>query len=120
MPIGEPDGWVVPVPYDFDVAGIITTRYADRLYGPQERFGTRSVRERLYVGRCDSEPYLEHVLAVFARKKDQIRALYGGQPDLDSTIAAETLEYIDEFYEVIENPSRVNRELIRNCRPDED
>jgi hypothetical protein len=120
LPIGRPSGWVVPVPYDFDIAGIITTRYANHLYGPQERFGITSVRQRLYMGSCDSEPYLDHVRAIFEQRKDMIHALYREQPDLEPKIVEETLQYIDEFYEVIEDRRRVNRELVRNCRPARD
>jgi hypothetical protein len=117
LPIATASGWVFPVPYDFDIAGIITARYADNLYGPQDRFGIRSVRQRLYIGRCDSEPYLDRVFQSFDDNKNSIYSLYREQADLGPKVLAERLDYLDEFFDVIHDPAKVRRRIVRDCRP---
>jgi hypothetical protein len=117
-PIGNSaTGPVFSVPYDFDITGVISTRYANRLFRENlERMGLRSVRERLYKGRCASEPYLEHTFRVFNENKESIYALYRDQEGLEPDILEKSLEYFDEFYEIINDPGKVRREIVRKCR----
>lgn len=116
--IGDPGaGPVFPVPYDFDISGLVNTPYADRLFRPADRnLGIRSVRDRLYRGLCSSGPSLPAVFAVFNEKKQAIHQLYREQPDLDPKVVQETIEYLDEFYQTINDPARVEREFTRRCR----
>jgi len=117
-PIGDAaTGPVFPVPYDFDITGVVSTRYANRLFRENlDRMGLRSVRERLYKGRCASQPYLEHTFRVFNEKRDEIYGLYRDQEGLEADILEKSLEYLDEFYEIINDPVKVRREISRNCR----
>jgi hypothetical protein len=116
-PIGSAGGPVFVVPYDFDLAGVIETRYANRLYKPKDRnLGIWSVRDRRYRGMCDSAPLLDDVFRTFNDKKDAIYALYSEQEGLDPKVLEKTLEYYDEFFEVINDPGKVERELTDHCR----
>jgi hypothetical protein len=117
-PIG--DGAVGPVfsvPYDFDIAGVVSTRYANRLFRENlERMGLRSVRDRRYKGRCASEPHLENTFQLFNENKGAIYALYREQEGLEEEIVEKSLEYFDEFYEIINDPGKARREIVRACR----
>ena len=112
-PVGSRAGPVFSVPYDFDQAGMIHTRYAR----PDERLRLRNVRQRLYRGLCRPWQELEHTLQVFREKRDAIYALYRTQHDLDSKRLERMLEYLDDFYEVINDEKEVADELVDNCRP---
>jgi hypothetical protein len=35
---------------------------------------------------------------------------------LDKYSKAEMLEYLDEFYEIIEKPYNIEREILQNCK----
>ncbi len=116
-PIGNPAGPVFSVPYDFDLAGVLDTRYAYRLYkGTLERLGLRSVRQRLYRGLCASRGQLPPVFDLFNQKRPEIYALHRGQPDLEPKVLEDTLEYFDEFYEVINDEGRTRLEIHDRCR----
>jgi hypothetical protein len=116
VPIGAESGPIFSVPYDFDISGIVNTRYADRLFGPKQRnLGIRRVRERVYRGLCDSAPHLPAIFALVNQKRDAIYALYREQPGLDAEVAKETLEYLDEFYDTINDPRKADRELAKKC-----
>jgi len=117
-PIGDVAvGPVFAVPYDFDITGVISTRYANRLFRENlERLGLRSVRDRLYKGRCASLPYLEQTFQLFNEKKDSIYAVYRSQDGLEEDILEKSLEYLDEFYEIINDQDKAQREIVRNCR----
>ena len=46
--VGQMAGPVFPIPYDFDFAGMVDTRYAT----PDPSLGMRNVRQRQYRGIC--------------------------------------------------------------------
>lgn len=116
-PIGEPTGPLYCVPYDFDLAGLLNTRYANRLFRENLRtLGIRSVRQRLYRGLCYSQPYLPQVFDLFNRKREAIYALYRDLAGLDGEVLEDTLEYLDEFYETINDERKAKRAFQDRCR----
>lgn len=117
VPIGPPQGPVLPVPYDFDVTGIVNPRYADRLFQPQTRnLGINHVRDRVYRGLCVSESYLAGVFASFNRQREAIYALYDGQADLDPRVLQDTRQYLDAFYQTINDPEAAEAQIHARCR----
>ena len=107
-------GKMVPVPYDFDYAGVVDTRYAV----PDPRLQIKSVRERVYRGNCRTVEAWAPVLQRFTEERDSIYALYRGQADLNPKYANEAIKYYDQFYEVIGNPKSLKRELVEPCKPE--
>jgi hypothetical protein len=116
VPIGAASGPIFSVPYDFDVSGIVHTRYADRLFVPEERnLGIRSVRERAYRGLCATAGNLPAAFALFNEKREAIYALYREQPGLHADVVKETIEYLDAFYDTINDPKKVKRAFTDRC-----
>jgi hypothetical protein len=98
----------VPVPYDFDHSGIVAAKYA----APSEALPIISVRERLYRGIAYPLPIFEQVFAQFRTLRPQIYALYENNSLLQPNYVKKTVKYLDEFYEVINNPKAVKREFV--------
>jgi hypothetical protein len=103
------------VPYDFDWTGMVNARYGF----PDSRLGIRTVRDRLYRGPCLSDAHWGEVLDVFRARKDAIYAVYDSVPGLDPKYLRETRRYLDDFYQTIDTPGALSRELIRKCRQTE-
>jgi len=103
---------VIPVPYDFDWAGIVDARYAT----PNPELGIRSVRNRLYRGICRPREELDTVLAGFLERREAVYETFRSVPALDPRRLEDMIEYLDEFYAIIGNPARVEREIVRRCR----
>ncbi|WP_198175221.1 hypothetical protein [Spirosoma telluris] len=93
----------VPVPYDFDLSGIVEAFYAL----PSENIGIASVRERVYRGISYPSALFHQVFDRFNQLKPQIYALYANDSRLDSAYVKRTLKYFDEFYAVINNPVKI-------------
>ena len=105
------DGLVIPLPYDFDFAGIVNAPYA--IPKPPNR----KVRNRRYGGLCHTQSSsLEGTLSLFRERRDAIYALYREQTGLRERVRTQTLRYLDRFYEVINDPAKVERQLIRRCK----
>jgi hypothetical protein len=110
-------GQLATVPFDFDFSGIIDTRYAV----PDQNVPIRSVRQRYFRGFCpdqlnrNQEEY-EAVYVLFREKKEEIYDLWRNQIDLDENRLEDTLEYLDEFYEVLDDENKIQREMLATCR----
>ncbi len=100
------------VPYDFDWSGIINTTYAV----PSENLNIASVRERVFRGYKRSIEEYEPVVKLFNAKKEAVYNLYKNCKWLSSKTKSSIIKYLDEFYQVINDPKKVEREFIKNCR----
>ena len=110
--IGDMAGPVFSVPYDFDQAGLIRARYAT----PDARFNLRNVGQRLYRGVCRPRREFDRALASFNEQKDAIYDLYRAQQDLEPKRLERMLDYYDDFYEIINDEKRFEREILNKCR----
>ncbi len=110
--VGTMLGPVIPVPFDFDWSGVVDAPYAR----PDARLGIRTVRQRRYWGICRPRAELEAVFPLFRERRDKIYGLYRDQEGLEQKFRDRTLEYFDEFYEIIDDNGRVRREMEALCR----
>jgi len=100
------------VPYDFDYAGIVNTPYAV----PDERLGIESVRERVYRGVCIEEQYMLDAAQRFIDQKKEIYDLYRSSTLLDKRTLTATINYLDDFYRIIESDHGFRNNILQNCR----
>ncbi len=103
----KPGRWYLPVPYDFDHAGIVEAPYA--LPPPQLDLGITTVRERAYRGLDYSPEIFKQVFDKFNSIKPQLYALYEGNPHLEPKYIKRTLKYFDDFYEEINDPKAIKK-----------
>lgn len=102
----------IPVPYDFDHAGLVNATYAK----PAEELLMNSVRERRFRGYCiPNMNKFDEVVALYNRLKPDIYKLYTDCPLLDAKYVKETQQYLDEFYKTINNPSMLKKEFSYPC-----
>ena len=112
IPLSRKNEPLTPVPYDFDLTGIVNPSYAQ----VSDLLPIHSVRQRLYRGFCHSDAILQNTVAAFIEKRDAIRALYENQPGLSERSKNNALKYIDDFYETIQDRDRLNRDIVKKCR----
>ena len=112
--LGENESIPTPVPYDFDRAGIVRAPYAK----PAPELKLSSTKERRYRGYCikNMDEFAE-VFAYFNELKDEIYAIYDGNPLLHERYIKNTLKYLDDFYEVINNPKKAKLAFTYPCDP---
>ena len=102
---------LVAIPYDFDQAGLVSAPYA--LPGPQ--FGIRTVRERIYRGRCENNDFVEESIDRFRTVRNNIFALIETQDGLTRKIRKILATYVQQFYDIADDPRRVTRLMINRC-----
>ena len=100
------------VPFDFDLAGIVNANYAK----PNTAADISSVRERYYMGICLPDDQVKAGLQVYLDRKDEIYALYQNSDLLENRNKQKTIQYLDEFYEIIEDENRLSNRIFESCR----
>ncbi len=106
---GSTENWVV-LPYDFDQAGLIKTRYAL----PAEALRIRSVRQRLYRGRCRHNAELAATIALFNERREAME-VYLVPQELSEKEQDKARDYVDDFFEIINDPKKQQKKLLQAC-----
>jgi len=100
-------GWFV-VPYDFDQAGLINTQYAV-VASP---LPIRTVRQRLYRGRCSHLNQMDQTIALFNDRRQQLEMVLLQEGGSDQK---KTSSYIDSFFFIINDPKKRERYIDKAC-----
>ncbi|HEX6059727.1 MAG TPA: hypothetical protein VFZ11_12010 [Gemmatimonadaceae bacterium] len=104
---------VHPVAYDFDFAGIVNARYA----APDPKLGITRVTQRLYRGSCATVDEIPGVLDHVRAQREAIVAILDEPSELHPRHARRIRDFIEDFYELIESPRRVQVSITERCIP---
>ena len=106
------DGQVIPVPYDFDAAGLIDAPYAI----PQTALGQRNVRDRVFRGFCRPEPYLSDAVSKFQSVRGDVFALIDDLAGLDDRTRQRVVRFVEDFYAILDDEKKFAAEIGGACR----
>ena len=108
---GKEGAPLLAIPYDFDMSGFVHTPYAR----PPEDLDIDNVRQRLYLGFCVNNEYVESSVAQLLQARDTLYALTADLQQMAPTVRERVAEYMDEFFVTIGDPQAVQRELVDRC-----
>jgi len=106
----------IPVPYDFDLSGLVNTKYA----APPSHLPIRFVRTRFYRGFCQPPGVLEDAIAKVQSKREEILALFANTKELEPKRKDKTLKYIEDYFEIFDDPKKLQKEVFGRCRGQEE
>jgi hypothetical protein len=104
-----------PVPYDFDLSGLVHAPYAT----PDPRIGIRSVLDRLYRGPCRTTDEFDEAAEAFRSKRADMFTLLESMRDLDPLARGEAKNYLEGFFRAIERPESIKKQFVNGCKPHE-
>lgn len=103
---------LIPAPYDFDSSGLVAAPYA----APPNSLPVDDVRTRLYRGLCRHNDQAPAAIETFRSRRTALNAVIAGETRLSEARRRTAQRFIDGFFEIIDNPDRVERQIIQNCR----
>ncbi|MGI9548185.1 MAG: hypothetical protein ACR2MM_13155 [Flavobacteriaceae bacterium] len=108
----------IPVPYDFDLAGLVNASYAVVSQIGKETLPITSVTERLYRGfKRDMQVYDEVRKDIISRQGAINAAMDEVEQHFeDPQEFSRAKEYISIFYKIIVDDKRYNREIVNRAR----
>ena len=107
------------VPYDFDFSGIVNARYAT--VAPQLQDQIRRVRSRLYRGFCRAELVYPAAILTFADHRSELESVFTdfaalGHEWYDEDDAKDSMEYLEDFWKVVDEQDEFEDEILDDCR----
>ena len=103
---------IIPVPYDFDSAGLINAKYAK----PPAHLPIKNVRRRYFTGRCRPAEIWTDTFTLVSSKRDEIVSLFSSSPHLDERNKSSSVQYMNEFFDILADPSKREKQIIGKCR----
>ena len=99
------------VPYDFDQSGLVNAPHA----GANPKFKLRTVRERLYRGRCINNENLPTAIAQFNDKRDEINAVLSEVEAATNKSVKSMVSFVDRFYKTVNSARRLKNDFVKRC-----
>lgn len=100
-----------PVPYNFDLSGMVHSPYAV----PDPRLPLRSVTDRLYRGPCRTVDEFNAVAEPFRAHKADMFAAIDSMTDLNSVHKREMKDYLESFFQRIATPQSIKKTFVDGC-----
>lgn len=112
------DKEIYPIPYDFDMSGLVNTSYSVVSETISEKSNISRVTQRVYRGFKRNPALIEQVRQEYVSKKSEILSIIDSHESLFENIKEfeNAKEYIISFFEIIENDKEFNKEIIKNLR----
>lgn len=105
----------IPIPYDFDMSGLVDAPYAS----PPDYLPIRLVRTRYYRGLCQPPEILQETIAHFRSKRGEIMDLFNDTEELGRLKKSSTLRYLQQFFDILDDESATKEQIIDRCRGQE-
>ncbi len=112
------DKSTIPIPYDFDMAGLINASYATVSQIQGETLEITKVTDRMYRGFKRDNQVLQQVRQEFLDNKIRMMAIIDGlQANFDDPREFSTArKYIADFFEIMADDARFKREIVDRGR----
>jgi len=101
---------LIPVPYDFDYAGLVNAPYAL----PPEGIHVANVKVRRYRGFCAHNEEAKVFLAQISTRRDSLMAILNETPQLEDRTRRNAASYLGDFFDGAGSPSKV-ADLMKAC-----
>ena len=80
------------------------------------KLGLRNVRQRIYRGFCTDPEVFDGVLGEFRDNRETLLAIAAETDYTSKRIARKGVSYLEDFYDVIDNPKRLKKQITEVCR----
>lgn len=104
-------GRQLPVPYDFDMSGLVNTHYA----GPAPGVPIKEVRERYFLGYCQPGTDWETLYDRFQKREQAILKLTRTVPGMSRRSTRSTIRFLEKFFDLLNDPADRQRQISGQC-----
>ena len=112
------DKKLMPVPYDFDMSGLVDSHYAVVSNVQNLKLNISEVTERMYKGYARDTEVYEQVRTEFIRNKEKVLKIvdrYQSYFDNHREFAT-AKKYLISFYDIVENDNRFDKNVLALMR----
>lgn len=109
----DSDGKQHPLPYDFDMSGLVNAHYA----GPAPGLPIDKVTERYYLGFCDPRADWEQLAGPFLSNQDAVVSKPADVPGMTKHSISFSTRFLEKFYSTLHSKELSTRDIIDHCLP---
>ncbi|MFC3417709.1 hypothetical protein [Algoriphagus hitonicola] len=103
---------VLPLPYDFDMTGLVNPPYAQ----VSDLVDIEHVTDRLYRGYCRDPELMEYMRQEFLQKEDQIwQAVKNMSVHMDESDQKSCTRFIGDFFRIMKDDFQFQRMVMKAC-----
>ncbi len=102
----------IPIPYDFDMSGLVNAEYA----APPSHLPIRLVRTRYYRGLCQPPEVMDAAVARMLAKKAEILALFTDTRELSRLSRNRNIAYVRKFFAILQDEALFQELVLDRCR----
>ncbi len=99
------------VPYDFDLVGLVNSKYAY----PDPSLPIRKVTQRYYLGFCTSRDTLQRALGVIKSHKEEILGVSSDIPGLPDKDRKRSIDFLNHFFTRADDEEKMLKSFERRC-----
>lgn len=109
---------IIPVPYDFDMSGLVNAPYATVTNIQNLSGSITRVTDRIYKGYERDTALLQEVRAVYIDKRQEmIRELEELEPMFEDPLQyREAKDFLESFFEILKDDKKFEREILNRLR----
>ncbi|MEJ0065740.1 MAG: hypothetical protein WDM85_10190 [Caulobacteraceae bacterium] len=85
------------------------------LRGPPEGIPIDRITDRFYRGYCVSSGEIASVIDEYRARRAEMTAVINGETRLTPQFRDKTLRFMDGFFALLDDPARVQREIVKHC-----
>jgi hypothetical protein len=103
------------VPHDFDGTGVVNALYSV----PASKPGSKSIRERTFLGVCRSREIFQEDLKKFRDSKKEIYSVIDNFSELDQKSKKDITDFLNQFYNQLEKSNSLDNligNFMKSCR----
>lgn len=109
--------YYIPIPYDFDMSGLVDAPYSTVSQVNGEQLPISSVRERYYRGNCRPKELTQFIRKEFIAKKEKYLSIPDDfKSELPDKEIRNMKDYLKDFFDILENDKLFQREVIDRCQ----
>ncbi len=112
------DGKIVPIPYDFDMSGLVNPSYASVSVIKNETLPITKVTDRLYRGFDRDDEILQQIRNEFLAHENDVFLLFDQYKSYfkDPKEFTKCQNYISSFYEIIKDDKKFEHRILKKER----
>lgn len=115
------DNTTIPIPYDFDLCGLVNPKYAFVPDWLNKQTGIEHVTQRVYRGNPRPEGSCTEIRKEFLDKREEVRALAVRMEKHfeDPMLYNKAIDYLDDFYRILNNPKLYDKLILAEAALEE-
>ena len=108
----------IPLPYDFDMSGMVDAPYSFVADAGDEKLPIENVRQRFYRGHCRSAGVTQFVRNEFLAKQEKLLSIADQlKGEVDDKEIRDIKKFLDEFFDILRNDFLFRTKVLELCRP---